>query len=47
MSDKLAKIVLICLKLFINVAIFINTTSNKYLRYIILNNINLIKNNFI
>jgi len=47
LSDKLVKILLIYLKSFVNVAILISTTSNKYLRYIIFNNINFIKNNFI
>ena len=47
LSDKLAKIVLVCLKSFVSVAILISITSNKCLRYIILNNINLIKNDFI
>jgi hypothetical protein len=47
LSDKLAKIVLVYLKSFVSVAILISTTSNKCLRYIILNNINFIKNDSI
>jgi len=47
LSDKLTKIVLVCLELFVNVAILINITSNKCLRYIVLNNISFIKNDFV
>ncbi len=47
LSDKLAKIVLVCLKSLVSATILISTTSNKCLRYIILNNISFIKNDFV